>query len=213
MQWQDPEGDVRAIKAAAYAAFGCAQEPLQFNYQGYDAVLKASRHGNRVGAKLRVRGNLYGVGLTIRARGALHGAPTNQSFDPRLAVSGSPQDVVRCWLGPEVQAACAELPILSVEAKARNLVLILHTDAAKSPDYLRHAAYAAVHLLQTLPAAIQAAGLGHYLAAGTLAAHPEVVEHRKRQAGDRRREIITAIVIVVVLLGLFGAILANAILR
>lgn len=132
-----------------------------------------------VSVTLKVHGSTYGIVAYLGAIVSSEGTPT-------VETRCLPQAVGAAWLDEGVRRALVpDRLATSIEAEADGIRLCLSPARAADPEVLSRLTHLGVHMLRRLPSAIDAAGMGQYLAS-SLSSHPEVVAHHQ---AERRRTL------------------------
>lgn len=145
---------------------------------------------------IEIEGRTYGLDCAVtppakvNRSGELTGDP---AFDAHFDVTGAPQAVLTRLFGPEVRAHMKQLPCW-LRFDAERLTIGLGTGPRSLESVAQQLAFGA-SLLDALPEAIRAAGAEQYLALGSLATHPELVD-RARRHRDRRKLVFLILAVV-----------------
>ncbi len=201
---------------------------LHGSYRGYPARLSYGRPDmHATGAEnltitLSVDAPTYGIVLWVTSRAArtvhLGGAPPrvpeildwDEAFRQRFQVVGAPGSVLRQWLEPALQRALLDAGMSFASCDGGPLEVGLSSDVAADVEKLNALFALTLDLVSRLPTAIAAAGASAHLAAGSLAAHPEVVAHRGATARRVRRGVLLLVVALLVGTGTVVALVAVA---
>ena len=156
-----------------------------------------------------MEGETYGLSCAATPMAGGDGVKTGDpTFDSAFHVHGAPKAVIVQLLGPGVRSAMLRSPS-SVKFEAGRVVITFGFEP-RTVESATEQLELGRTLLESLPAALRAAGVERFLALGSLATHPEMLELDATRRRNRATLVLLAVVLAVLLvLGGVGVALAT----